>query len=74
MTVSNESIAGLFENIGTLLEVKGDTVLAIARRAWWESGHTLNTPPRKQFLSFVRTPKPERLRIFDVPSQMAGVP
>ena len=39
--------------------------VAIARRAWCESRHVLNTLPLAQFLAYIRTPKPHRLEIFD---------
>ena len=39
--------------------------VAIARRAWCESRHILNTLPLDQFLAYIRTPKPHRLEIFD---------
>ena len=47
---------------------------AVARRAWCEPRHILNTLPREQFLSFIRTPKPERIRVFDAALQQAGQP
>ena len=40
--------------------------VAVARRAWCEPVHILNTLPRDQFLRFIRTPKPARLEVFDV--------
>ncbi|MCI0846080.1 MAG: DNA polymerase/3'-5' exonuclease PolX [Chloroflexi bacterium] len=39
--------------------------VAVARRAWCEPAHILNTLPRDQFLRFIRTPKPARLEVFD---------
>jgi DNA polymerase (family 10) len=39
--------------------------VAVARRAWCEAHHILNTMPRDQFLTFIRTPKPERTKLFD---------
>jgi DNA polymerase (family 10) len=39
--------------------------VAVARRAWCEARHILNTMPREQFLQFIRTPKPERIRLFE---------
>jgi DNA polymerase (family 10) len=39
--------------------------VAVARRAWCESSHVLNTLPRDQFLDFIRSPKPQRLKVFD---------
>jgi DNA polymerase (family X) len=38
--------------------------VAVARRAWCEARHIVNTMPREQFLQFIRTPKPERARLF----------
>lgn len=38
---------------------------AVARRAWCEPKHILNTLPLEQFLTYLRTPKPERIRVFD---------
>ncbi len=39
--------------------------VAVARRAWCEPAHVLNTMPTDRFLEFVHTPKPQRLRVFD---------
>lgn len=39
--------------------------VAIARRAWCQSGHILNTLPRAEFLQYIRTPKPGRIELFD---------
>ena len=39
--------------------------VAVARRAWCEPHQILNTLPRDEFLSFIRTPKPQRLALFD---------
>ena len=39
--------------------------VAVARRAWCESHHILNTMPRDQFLRFITTPKPQRITVFD---------
>lgn len=39
--------------------------VAVARRAWCEPRHILNTFSREQFLEFIRTPKPDRLKVFD---------
>ena len=39
--------------------------VAVARRAWCEPKHILNTLPRDQFLRFIHTPKPERIKVFD---------
>ena len=50
--------------------------VAIARRAWCESRHILNTLPREQFLNFIRTPKPHRIGLFDnrTDAPIAGSP
>ena len=45
--------------------------VALARRAWCEPRHVLNTWPLDQFLAFITTPKPERMKHFD--AAMAGV-
>ena len=39
--------------------------VAIARRAWCESRHILNTMPRDEFLNYIRTPKAGRIALFD---------
>ncbi len=39
--------------------------VAVARRAWCEPQHILNTMPREQFLRFITTPKPQRIKVFD---------
>lgn len=39
--------------------------VAIARRAWCESRHILNTMPREEFLNFIHTPKGGRIGLFD---------
>ena len=39
--------------------------VAVARRAWCEPDHILNTMPVEQFLVFIRTPKPDRIKVFD---------
>ncbi len=39
--------------------------VAVARRAWCEPRHILNTLPLEQFLRFIRTPKPQRIEVFD---------
>jgi DNA polymerase (family 10) len=39
--------------------------VAVARRAWCEAGHILNTMGREQFLEYIRTEKPGRIRLFD---------
>ena len=38
--------------------------IGLARRAWCEPQHILNTRPLDQFLAFIRTPKPRRMEIF----------
>ncbi len=39
--------------------------IAVARRAWCEPRNLLNTLPLDQFLAYIKTPKPERIRVFD---------
>lgn len=39
--------------------------VAIARRAWCESRHILNTMPRDEFLNYIHTPKAGRIALFD---------
>ena len=39
--------------------------VAVARRAWCEPRHILNALPLDDFLRFVTTPKPDRIRVFD---------
>jgi DNA polymerase (family 10) len=46
--------------------------VGLARRAWCESEHVLNTLPVEQFLAFVRTPKPDRMRMFAASRQGRG--
>ena len=50
--------------------------VAIARRAWCESRHILNSLPREQFLNFIRTPKLHRIELFDnrTDAPIAGSP
>ena len=48
--------------------------VAVARRAWCEPHNILNTMPRGVFLSFIRTPKPQRLAVFDQASREASAP
>ena len=38
---------------------------AVARRAWCEPRHIVNTMPLEHFLTYIRTPKPERIRVFN---------
>ena len=48
--------------------------VAVARRAWCEPMHVLNTLPRDQFLRFIRSPKPVRLEVFDAgPKQRSAL-
>ena len=42
--------------------------VAVARRAWCEPNNILNTLPLDRFLSFIRTPKPHRISVFDTTS------
>jgi DNA polymerase (family 10) len=46
--------------------------VAVARRAWCEPRHILNTMPLDQFLSFIRTPKPARTKVFDARQAQAS--
>ena len=46
--------------------------VAVARRAWCEPRHIVNTMPLDQFLTFIRTPKPARTRVFDARLTQAG--
>ena len=39
--------------------------IAVARRAWCEPRHILNALPLDDFLRFIRSPKPDRLKVFD---------
>ena len=39
--------------------------VAVARRAWCRPEDILNTMSREEFFEVIRTPKPERLRVFD---------
>ena len=39
--------------------------VAVARRAWCRPEDILNTLPGERFLYFIRTPKPQRLSVFD---------
>ena len=39
--------------------------VAVARRAWCGPRHVLNTLPLDQFLTYIRTPKPGRINLFD---------
>ncbi|PKB80643.1 MAG: hypothetical protein BZY88_08325 [SAR202 cluster bacterium Io17-Chloro-G9] len=48
--------------------------VAVARRAWCEPAHVLNTFSREQFLRYIRTPKPARLEIFDSGLKQASLP
>lgn len=45
---------------------------AVARRAWCEPRHILNTLPREQFLAFIRTPKPDRTKVFDALAEVGA--
>ena len=46
--------------------------VAVARRAWCEPRHILNTMPLDQFLTFIHTPKPARTKVFDARLAQAG--
>ena len=39
--------------------------VAVARRAWCEPRHILNTMALGDFVRFIRSPKPERVKVFD---------
>ena len=39
--------------------------VAVARRAWCRPEDILNTVPKDDFLKFIRTPKPQRISVFD---------
>ena len=39
--------------------------VALARRAWCEPRHILNTMPRQQFLEYIQTTKPQRIQVWD---------
>ncbi|CAI8016780.1 DNA polymerase/3'-5' exonuclease PolX [Geodia barretti] len=39
--------------------------VAVARRAWCEPQHILNTMPLDHFRRFITTPKPQRIKVFD---------
>ena len=39
--------------------------VAVARRARCEARHILNTRPAGQFLGFIHTPKPQRIKVLD---------
>ena len=38
--------------------------VAVARRAWCQPKHILNALPLDQFLTYIRTPKPDRAQVF----------
>jgi DNA polymerase (family 10) len=46
--------------------------VAVARRAWCEPRHIVNTMPLDQFLTFIHTPKPARTKVFDARLTQAG--
>ncbi len=48
--------------------------IGLAKRAWCEPQHILNTRPLDQFLAFIRTPKPRRMEIFQGQLSQAGSP
>ena len=48
--------------------------VAVARRAWCEPRHILNTLPLEQFLRFITTPKPQRIMFFDDGEAAAAPP
>ena len=48
--------------------------IGLARRAWCEPQHILNTRPLDQFLAFIRTPKPRCMEIFEASLSQAVSP
>ena len=48
--------------------------VAVARRAWCEPAHVLNTLTRDQFLRYIRMPKPVRLEVFDSGVKQGSLP
>ena len=46
--------------------------VAVARRAWCEPRHVLNTMPREQFLEYISAPKPARMKLFDASVAVSG--
>jgi DNA polymerase (family 10) len=46
--------------------------VAVARRAWCEPRHILNSWPAEQFLRYLAAPKAERTRLFDAVSSGTG--
>ena len=48
--------------------------IGLARRAWCQPQHILNTRPLDQFLAFIRTPKPRRMEIFEASLSQAVTP
>ena len=48
--------------------------VGLARRAWCEPQHILNTRPLDQFLAFIRTPKPRRMEVFQASLSQATTP
>ena len=48
--------------------------IGLARRAWCEPQHILNTRPLDQFLDFIRAPKPRRMEIFQAGLSQAVTP
>ena len=48
--------------------------VAVARRAWCEPAHILNTLARDQFVRYIKAPKPVRLEVFDAALKQGSVP
>ena len=48
--------------------------IGLARRAWCEPQHILNTRPLHQFLAFIQAPKPRRMEIFEASLSRTGSP
>ena len=48
--------------------------VAVARRAWCEPAHILNTLARDQFVRYIKAPKLVRLEVFDAALKQGSVP
>jgi DNA polymerase (family 10) len=46
--------------------------VGVARRAWCEPKHILNTLPLEHFLTYLRTPKPARTKVLDAALSEVG--
>ena len=61
--MNNPQVSEVFQGIAGLLEIKGEqrfTVVAIARRAWCEAHHIVNTLPTDVFMDFLSVEKSRR--------------